>query len=161
MAAYDGVSTQKEVMILLEAALDADNTPVAKDTLNYRAASICTIVGAGGITFDATNKIEFKLLHGDDTTYGNAVEVEAEDVIMPFGETLGAGGVIRSLVAAHAAIDAEAHQVGYIGKKRYLYLLADFSGTHGAGTDICAFIRLGNPLHQPTDQANYEAASPY
>ena len=156
MADYDGVSGCKELVAISPAVLDADNTPTALDTLNWRSATVCTNVGIGGITFDATNKLEIKLLHGDDTTYGNAVAVEATDVIMPSGETLGANGIIRSFTAAKAAADTAAHEVGYIGKKRYLYLLLDFSGTHGSGTPIAVAIRLGHPMHAPGDQGNYD-----
>ena len=41
---------------------------------------------------------------------------------------------MKALVAAHAA--AEQFLVGYRGKKRYVKLTADFSGTHGTATLI-------------------------
>ncbi|MEQ8823835.1 MAG: hypothetical protein RIC14_05630 [Filomicrobium sp.] len=154
MADYDSVSTCKSVVSILPAVLAADNTEITVDTLNWRSAMVEMIVGIGGITFDATNKVEFKLTHSDDDTTYTAVE--ADDVILPFGETLGTGGIIRSLVAEKAAADTAAVQVGYVGKKRYLQLLADFSGTHGAGTPIAANIVLGHPLHAPGDQGNYD-----
>lgn len=156
MADYDSVSNVKDVVVLTPGAYDADNTPAAIDTLNWRGAAILTNVGIGGITFSTSNKVEFKLLHGDDTTYGNAVAVEETDVIMPYGETLGTGGIIRALIAAKAAADTKCHQVGYIGKKRYLYVWADFDGTHGAATPMAITCRLTHPLHAPGDQGNYD-----
>ena len=108
---------------------------------------IMLAVGVGGITFSGTNKVEFVLTHSDDnSTYTN---VATADV-------LGAGtvtsGIIKSLIAAHAT--AAAYRFGYIGGKRYLKLLADFSGTHGTGTPIAGIIELARPSRMPTaDQA--------
>lgn len=156
MSDYDAVSCFKEVVAIGNVVLGADNTPAAIDTINWRGAAVLTNVGVGGITFSGTDKIEFKLYHGETTTFGESTAVEDTDVIMPFGETLGSGGIIRSLIAAKAAADVKAHQVGYIGKKRYLFLLADFSGTHGTGTPITATVRFTHPLHAPGDQGNYD-----
>ena len=46
--------------------------------------------------------------------------------------------VIHKRTAAHAA--ATVQKLAYIGGKRYLKLLADFSGTHGTGTPISATV---------------------
>lgn len=125
------------------AVLAADNTPAAIDLRGYNAAEIVLAIGIGGITFDATNKIEFKLTHSDDdTTY---VAVEAKDILGV--SPIGAGGIIKSLVAAHAA--AAAYRFGYVGGKRYLKLLADFSGTHGSGTPIAGLVVKGYGYNQP------------
>ena len=154
MADYDLKSRVKVVPAITPAELDADNTPAAIDLVDFKSALVCTHVGAGGITFSTTNKVEFKLTHSDDNVTYDAVE--AADVVMPYGETLGAGGIIRSLIAAKAAADTEVHSVGYIGKRRYLKLLADFSGTHGAATPMSAHVVLGNPMHAPIPQASFE-----
>ena len=129
------------------ATLAADNTPAAVDIRGYDTAEIMLAIGVGGITFSTTNKVEFVLTHSDDnSTFTN---VATADV-------LGAGtvtsGIIKSLIAAHAT--AAAYRFGYIGGKRHLKLLADFSGTHGTGTPIAGLISLGNPARMPTaDQA--------
>ena len=41
-------------------------------------------------------------------------------------------------------------KVGYVGNKRYLKLLADFSGTHGIGTPIAATVIKGNAHERPS-----------
>lgn len=129
------------------ATLSADNTPAAVDLQGYDAAEIVIAVGVGGITFDATNKIEFVLTHSDDgTTYSN---VEDADLLGVSGVS---GGIIKSLIAAHAA--ATVSRFGYIGNKRYLKLLADFSGTHGTGTPISALCNKEYGYDNPqADQA--------
>lgn len=156
MADYDAKSKSKVMAVIAPAVIAADNTPVAIDTAGFRGATIGSHVGIGGITFDATNKLEIKLLAGDDTTYGNAVAVTADEVVMPYGETLGTGGIIRSFTAEKAAADTEVHTVGYIGKKRYLYVLLDFSGTHGSGTPIAVDCRLCHADVNPIWQSSIE-----
>lgn len=159
MADYDLAHNVKAVSLITPAVLDADNTPAALDTLGFRSATIFTNVGIGGITFTTGNKVEFKLTHSDDNvTYA---AVEADDVLMPYGESLGSGGIIRSLIAAKAAADTTMHKVGYRGKKRYLKLLADFSGTHGAGTPMSAHADLGHPMAAPAGEQGTPSVAGY
>lgn len=120
----------------------ADNTPAAVDLLGFASAAIVVEVGVGGITFSGTNKVEFKLTHSDDNVTYDAV---TDDDVQ--GVTVDSGGIVRSLVAAHAAPSVV--KVGYVGNRRYLKLLADFSGTHGTGTPISALVIKGNPADRP------------
>jgi hypothetical protein len=130
------------------AVLDADNTPPAIDLQGYNAAEILLAIGVGGITFSDTNKIEFKLTHSDDGVTYTAVTVD--DVLGL--DSVGDGGIVKALTAAHAA--AAVYRVGYIGNKRYLKLLADFSGTHGTGTPIAATVLKMHGYSTPeVDQA--------
>lgn len=116
--------------------LSADNTPAAIDLQGYDTALLLLEIGIGGITFSASNKIEFVLTHSDDdSTYSNVTD---DDVL---GVTGISDGIIHSLVAAHAA--ATVTQIGYRGGKRYLKILADFSGIHGAGTPIAVTVVKG------------------
>jgi len=129
------------------ALLAADNTPAAIDLKGYQSAEIMLSIGIGGITFDVTNKIEFKLTHSDDDSTYTAVTTD--DML---GVTVADGGIIKALTAAHAA--AAVYRYGYKGNKRYLKLLADFSGTHGTGTPIAAGVIKGNGDSNPqADQA--------
>lgn len=120
------------------ATLDADNTPAGVSIADYQSALILISVGVGGITFTGTNKVEFKLTHSDDDS--NYSAVAQADIA---GATVGSGGIIKSLIAAHASPSVT--KVGYHGGKRYLKLLADFGGTHGAGTPISAVVLRANP----------------
>lgn len=123
-------------------ALDADNTPAAIDLAGYGSAEIILGVGIGGITFDATNKVEFTLTHSDDNSTYTAVT--DDDVLGVSGIS---SGIIKSLVAAHAA--AAFYRFGYRGGKRYLKLLANFSGTHGAATPLSACVVKMHPRIAP------------
>lgn len=131
--------------LIAPAVLAADNTPVAVDLLGFDAAEIILNIAAGGITFSGTNKIEFVLTHSDDdATYTNVTDADM------LGVSGISNGIIKALTAAHAS--ASAYRFGYKGNKRYLKLLADFSGTHGTGTGISATVVRGAP--ELTPQAN-------
>lgn len=130
------------IAVLGPVVLAADNTPAAIDIGNYGGAIILLHIGIGGITFSTTNKIEFKLTHSDDnSTYTDVAQGDVS------GVTVATGGIIKSLIAAHAA--ASLTKVGYHGGKRYLKLLADFDGTHGTGTPISAIVIGGEPFIAP------------
>lgn len=117
------------------------SSPLIVDLVDFEAAEVLLHIGAGGITFDADNRIDVKLLHSDDGT--NFTGVSSSDLIG--SPTVGDGGIIESLTAAHTAATLE--QFGYRGGKRYLELVPTFVGTHGTGTPIEAAVIKGRP-HQ-------------
>lgn len=142
MPQRDMVSDLSAAVLLPAATYSADNTPAAVDLAGYEGVSIYLSIGVGGITFSGTNKIEFKLTHSDDnSTY---TDVDDTDII---GAPTIADGIIKSLTAAHST--ASVYEYGYKGGKRYLKLLADFSGTHGTGTPLGANVLRGFPLSAP------------
>lgn len=142
MGMKDLVSNVKTVVSIANATYAADNTPVVLDRAGYNSAMLELSIGAGGITFTTTNKVEFVLTHSSDgTTYTNVTDA---DMIGLTGIT---NGIIKSLVAAHAA--GAVYKFGYKGGKRYLKVLADFSGTHATGTPIAANWLLGEPAIAP------------
>jgi hypothetical protein len=126
------------------ASYDADNTPAAIDLRGFDSAVFAIHVGVGGITFSGSNKVEFKLTHADEDD-GDYTAVTAADV--QGVESVGAGGIVKTLNAAHAA--ATVTKVGYIGGKPFAKLLADFTGTHGAATPIGATVILSHPRTAP------------
>lgn len=132
----DGATEMAPIVAIL-ATLAADNVPGGLDVRNFREATLLLGIGIGGITFDATNKIDFVLTHSsDNVTY---TPVTDDDVIKDaFAPAQISNGIVRSLQAAHAAADVQ--KLGYIGGRSYLKLLAKFSGTHGTGTPISAFV---------------------
>lgn len=135
---FDEHSGYKAVVAIAAAALAADNTPPAIDLMGYKACEILLAIGAGGITFSGTNKVEFVVTESDDDVTYTAVN--QADII---GATVSTGGIVKSLVAAHAA--AAVYRFGYVGDCRYIKVLADFSGTHGTATPIAAVALLGKP----------------
>lgn len=134
------------VVGIASATYSADTTPAALDLQGFNSALLLLHIGVGGITFDTNNKIEFVLTHSDDnSTYTNVTDADViKDARAPGTIT---NGIIRALTAAHAA--ATVQKLGYIGNKRYLKLLADFSGTHGSGTPISMTLVKGDAWLRP------------
>lgn len=121
--------------LLPPAVYAADNTPASFNIGRADSLMLLLSVGVGGITFTTTNKVEFVLTHSDD----DAVFAAVTDAHM-VGVTGITGGIIRSLIAAHATPSVT--RLGYVGGKPYLRLLADFSGTHVTGTPlVCTGVR--------------------
>lgn len=141
----DIASQLAEVQVLGPVSLSADNTPAAIDLAGFNSALLLLSVGIGGITFTTSNKIEFVVTHSDDdSTYTNVTDADL------IGVTGVSNGIVRSLTAAKAAADTVPTEIGYIGGKRYLKVLADFSGTHGAGTPISVVLVKGNGVYKPS-----------
>lgn len=132
------------VLAIGPAVLAADNTPAAIDLLGFDSAAVLIQVGVGGITFSGTNRVDFKLSHGDTATASEHSAVAQTDVV---GATVATGGIVKSLTAAHAAADVT--KLSYVGGKRYISILADFDGTHGTGTPIAVTVVKGHPASAP------------
>jgi hypothetical protein len=130
----DAYGVSSPAILIPAAAYNADNTPAAVDITGFESALVLIEVGVGGITFSGSNKVEFKLTHCD-TVAGSYDAVAQSDVA---GATVGTGGIVRSLIAAHATPTVV--KVGYIGGRRFLKLLAAFTGTHGAATPLSAVV---------------------
>ena len=126
--------------------LSANNTPPAIDLQGCRGAELVLNVGIGGITFTASNKIEFVVTHSDDgASYSNVTDSDM------LGVTGISGGIVKALKSAHAS--AASYRYGYVGGKRYLKVLAKFSGTHATGTPIAADVLCFGTINPQADQA--------
>lgn len=136
----DDIGGTASSFLVLPATISADNTPPVIDLAGYNGANIHVQVGVGGITFTGSNKVEFILKHGDASDGSDQEAVTAADVT---GVT-ATSGIIRSLIAAHATPTVTS--CGYVGTKRYISVLADFSGTHGAGTPIAVLCVRAFPV---------------
>lgn len=109
-------------------------TSAGIDVSDYDGVAVVLAIGAGGITFSDTNKIEISLTDSDD----NSTFVAVADADVP--EVTVTSGIIKSLVAAHAT--AAIYTFTYMGDARYLKVTATFSGTHGTGTPLaCSVVR--------------------
>ncbi|NYD91400.1 hypothetical protein [Sphingomonas melonis] len=122
----------------------ADSAAILVDMLNFASAVILIHVGVGGINFTNANKVEMVLTAGNADDGSDQVPVTDADIIVDgLAPAAINNGIVRSLVAAKPAADIQ--KVGYIGGKRYLRLVADFSGAHGTGTPIAATVIRSRP----------------
>jgi hypothetical protein len=117
----------------------ADQAGALVDLLNYGSATVLIHVGVGGIAFSNANKIEMVLSAGNAADGSDLVPVTDVDVVVD-GVAPAAinGGIVRSITAAKPTADIQ--KVGYVGGKRYLKAVADFSGAHGTGTPIAVSV---------------------
>jgi hypothetical protein len=124
------------------ATLDTDNMPVAVDLSGFKAAEIVLAIGEGGIVFSAANKVEFVLTHSED---GQTYEAVTD------ADMLGVEGIVDGIIMTLDAEQADpaSYHFGYKGNRRFLQLLADFSGVHGSGTPISALAVKGSPRVAP------------
>lgn len=128
--------------LLAPAVYGADNAPVIVDLYGFNQAMVAIHVATGGISFSSSNKVEFVLSHSDDgVTFDAVTDADMQGVS---GIT---GGIIQALKAAHP--DPKTYKYGYCGNRRYLRLLADFSGTHGTGTGLSAMVVKGQAAQRP------------
>jgi uncharacterized membrane protein YidH (DUF202 family) len=101
--------------------------PVDRTIQPWRRMALALTIGAGGITFTGTNKLDIVIEHSDDGT--TFVPVTAADML---GVTTVTAGSVLSFQAAKAAVSV--HLFAYIGDKRAVRATATFGGTHATGT---------------------------
>ena len=124
-----------------ERSSDANGTGV--DLQGFESATVVIDMGAEGITLSTTNKIEIELEHSDDdSTYTDVTS--SADVI---GATPDSSGVIATFDANGEA--PAIASVGYIGGKRYIRAVANFSGTHGATTPLSVSVIKSHARSNP------------
>lgn len=131
--------------LIVPASRTTDSTEIWIDRKGYDSLAIVLNVGVGGITFDDSNKIEFKLYESADSGGSGATLVAEADVVGVTGGTTT--GILKSLIVAHGT--QATYVYGYRGAYRYVALKADFTGTHGAGTPMAATAILGHPRNSP------------
>lgn len=140
----DLVNNISSVHTVGPAVLNATTNGSAVDLRGFNSAAILVEVGIGGITFTGTNRVDFILQDSDDGSTGwNAVA--AQFITGVSGVT---NGIIRSLVAAHAAPSVV--EAGYIGTKRFIRAVPTFGGTHATGTPMAVTVVRGHPITAPS-----------
>jgi hypothetical protein len=133
------------MLLITPGVLTADSPPISVDLLGFRAAMAMIWVGIGGIAFSTANKIDFIMEHSaDNVTWAPVTPLDVA------GPPVLAGGIVRSLIAAKATIDAAPTEASYIGGRRYIRLIAKFTGTHATGTPMAAFVVRALPEQLPS-----------
>lgn len=135
------------VEVITPGVYSADINPTLIDLLDFGAATLLLHIGIGGIVFTGANKIEFVLTAGDLADGSDqAIVTDADLVKDALAPAAVQNGIVRSLVAAHAAADIQ--KLGYVGGHRYIKLLPDFSGVHGNGTPIAVSVVKALPIFE-------------
>ena len=128
---------------------DADTNSTGIDTQGANSAMVIVNVGAPGITFSGTNKVDIKLEDSAD----NSTFAAVTNNNFVTGGTVDSAGIWQT-IDANGECNA-VYGLGYVGPERYIRVVLDFSGTHGTGTVFGVTGALGNLESAPTDaQAN-------
>jgi hypothetical protein len=139
-----GVLTATPTAVTVDLGPSATN--IAAGTPGFNALAIYILTGAGGITFNGSNYINWQMQYSDDNstwTYVPASDVRCGKSAW----TLGASGSLYLIQTAHASQDIL--EVGYIGGHRYIQVAPTFVGTHSTGTCCAAIGICGRPLRAP------------
>ena len=128
---------------------DADTNSTGIDTQGANSAMVIVNVGAPGITFSGTNKVDIKLEDSAD----NSTFAAVTNNNFVTGGTVDSAGIWQT-IDANGECNA-VYGLGYVGPERYIRVVLDFSGTHGTGTSFGVVGALGNLESAPTyAQAN-------
>lgn len=134
----------KHTVLLGAATRTADAASAGFSTAEHQVNELELDVGIGGITFDSTNKLEFKLTKSADDTLGGSYADYTGDVLLhdvaanTVTTVTCVAGLVKAFVAAHAA--AKRYVVTILEPGFYKATL-DFSGTHGTGTPTAVNLR--------------------
>ena len=134
-----------ECLNAIEKAADTDATAI--DTQGFNSSMAIVNVGAPGITFSGTNKVDIKLEDSAD----NSTFAAVTNNNFVTGGTVDSSGIWQTIDADG---DCNAvYGIGYVGPQRYYRVVLDFSGTHGTGTVFGVVGAQSNPLHAPAAEA--------
>lgn len=122
------------------AVLTADANGATIDRAGYEEVVLIAIFGESGDTLSGSVKVEMEVEHSDDgSTWADCA---AADLI---GDT--AAG--QFAVVDGAADDQQAYTCAYVGGKRYVRAVANFTGTHSNGIPLTVLHELGCPRAVP------------
>lgn len=121
----------------------ADITGAEVDTQDSVGVGFVAHVGLSGDTLSGSVKIEFEVQHSDTSGSGYVACTDAEIDVAVTGTNTGTFAVVDA-----AADDEQLYKVNYLGTKRYVRVVANFTGTHTNGCPVaCHAVLL--PAHLP------------
>lgn len=130
---------------LAAAVRTADANGTGVDLKGYESALVLALVGPEGDTPSGSVTISLELEESDDdSTY---TDVAAADMLVESPAIAGANG--QFLLVDDAAEAPIAVAVAYLGKKRYLRVVDNRTGTHTNGTLTWAGVLRGHPRSAP------------
>ena len=118
------------------------------DLQGFEGAFVMCNSGAEGDTLASNLKYEFKLFHGD--TSGSLTAVTSQlDVT---DASIASDGTWLTL--DDNAETPQVSGIGYVGGKRYIRIVADFTGTHSNGSPVSAMVLKGFARHSSDAGSN-------
>lgn len=109
------------------------------DVQGFNSLYFVINVGANGGTLNGSNKVDFKLQHGDVSDLSDAVAVAT--VGESGGTTIDSNGLFATVDAGGEA--SAVYKVAYTGNKRYVRVVSDVTGTISLPVAITAILGDG------------------
>ena len=132
--------------VLDPVAVTADTETTTTDMQGFDSLIMSVLMGDSGDILSGSLFTELILQHGDLANGSDAVAVADTDVVL--GEGGGISSGVFALIDAPAEDSAE-FSIGYVGKKRYVRVAIDVTGTHTNGTPIGVVALKGHPSLAP------------
>ena len=119
----------------------ADATGATVDLQGYESCTFVIDAGIEGITLSGSNMLQIELEESSDNSTWTDVSASTSVI----GATPDSNGVVATF-DADGEIPAVA-TVGYIGDKRYVRAVLNFTGTHGTATPVSVSCIRGSSRH--------------
>jgi hypothetical protein len=140
---HDLISNVSVSKTLAAATYTSDQNSASIDLQLFNSAVLGCIVGVSGDTLSGSVKIELELEHSDDnSTWSDCADADLSTAVS--GTNTGCAAVIDD-----GAEDDVVVKVGYKGQKRYVRMVANFTGTHTNGCPLAMFALRGHAEHKP------------
>jgi len=112
----------------------ADVTGASCNIADAIAVEVVAHIGASGDTLSGSVKIEMELQHSDNNSSWDPVpDAQLQGAVA--GTNVGTFAVIND-----PAKDEAIYKAGYIGGKKFLRVIANFTGTHTNGCPVAAMV---------------------
>lgn len=122
----------------------SDQTSDEIDMQGFESLLLVGNVGITGDTLSSSVKLELEVQHSDTSGSGYAACADADIQDAVTGTNTGTFAVIDD-----AAEDEQAYKCAYVGTKRYVKVVANFTGTHSNGIELGVVALKGHAVHKP------------
>jgi len=136
------------VQSLAPAVRTADANGTGVDLQGFEGAMVIFDIGAEGDTLSGSVKVDVKLEHSDDDSSYSAV-VSNNDITDGSIDSNGIWATFDDNAESPAVVS-----IGYVGGKRYVRAVADFTGSHSSGTPMSAMVMKGFARHSENAGSN-------
>jgi hypothetical protein len=116
-----------------------DVTGVTIDVQGFNSVSFFVNIGANGGTLNGTNRVDFKLQHGDNSNLSDVTAVS--NIGEAGGYTVDSAGTFTTIDASGEV--SAVYKVAYTGSKRYVRVVADVTGTISLPVSVTALLGDG------------------
>ena len=126
----------------------SDTNGTGIDLQGFESATIVVDTGVEGDTLSSSVKVDFIL---QDSTDNSSFSAVTSNSLVTDG-AVDSSGIFLTLDANGET--PQVTSIGYVGGKRYVRVVADFTGSHSNGTPIAVSVIKGHPRHNVDADSN-------